>query len=139
MAKAMPSPQQAAQNWQTGFSNSGQKWAAGINAVTTAPGVLAAAAKPAYLQGVQANVDKWAANVSAVDAASWKQTSISKGQTRLASGAQVGMAKYQAKIGPVLQAIGSIRDSLPARGPKPNVQRMVEFATQLHQRAQQGF
>lgn len=139
MAKAMASAATAAQNWQTGFTNAGPKWTAGINAVTVAPGVAAAASKQAYVTGVTSNAEKWAANVAGVTLADWKNAATTKGQARLASGAQVGMSKYQAKIGPVLQAIGQIRDSLPARGPKPNIQRMTEFATQLHQRAQQGF
>ena len=96
MARAIPSAAAAAQSWQTGFSGAGQKWADGINAVTTSPGQLAAAAQPRYLAGVQANVGKWAANVSAVDLGAWKQQSISKGQGRLASGATAGMSKYQA-------------------------------------------
>lgn len=139
MAKAMPTAAAAAQNWQTGFTNAGPKWTAGVQAVSVAPGVAAAAAKSAYIAGVTQNQDKWAANVAGVTLADWKNAAVTKGQARLASGAQVGMTKYQAKIGPVLAAIGNIRDSLPPRGPKPNIQRMTEFATQLHQRAQQGF
>lgn len=139
MAKAMPSAADVAQRWSAGFANAGAKWTAGINAVDVAPGVAAAAQRQAYVSGVTSNVDKWAANVSKVSLGDWKNMATTKGQARLASGAQVGAPKYQAKIGPVLNAIGQIRDSLPARGPKPNIQRMTEFATQLHQRAQQGF
>lgn len=140
MAKNMPSAADAAGRWQTGFANAGPKWAAGINAVDTAPGVLAAAAKDRYLAGVTSNVDKFAANVSRVTLAEWKNQATSKGQARLASGAQAGQAKYQAKIGPVLSAIGQIRDGLPARGDiMTNLQRAQQMALQLHERAQQGF
>lgn len=140
MAKAMPSAADVAQRWQSGFSNAGPKWAAGINSVTVAPGIAAAAAKDRYLAGVNANVDKFAANVSKVTLADWKQQSTTKGQSRMASGAQAGQAKYQQKIGAVLQAIGSIRDSLPPRGDiMTNLNRAQQMALELHNRAQQGW
>lgn len=140
MAKSMPAASDVANRWQQGFANAGPKWTAGINAVDVAPGIAAAAAKDRYLAGVNANVDKFAANVSRVTLTEWKQMATTKGQARLASGAQVGVAKYQAKIGPVLQAIGQIRDSLPPRGDiMTNLQRMQQMALGLHERAQQGF
>lgn len=140
MAKPMPSAADVAQRWQQGFSNAGPKWVAGINAVDRAPGIDAAAARDRYLQGVNSNVDKYAANVAKVTLAAWKDMATTKGQSRLASGAQAGMPKYQAKIAPVLQAIGQIRDSLPPRGDiMVNLQRMQQLALGLHERAQQGF
>jgi len=140
MAKAMPSAADVANRWQQGFANAGPKWTAGINAVDRAPGIDAAAARDRYLQGVNANVDKFAANVAKVTLTEWKNAATTKGQSRLASGAQAGAPKYQAKIGPVLQAIGQIRDSLPARGDiMTNLQRAQQLALGLHERAQQGF
>lgn len=139
MARNIPSAADAAQRWQNGFGAAGAKWAAGIESVTVAPGQLAAAAKPRYLQGVQQNVDKWAANSAAVSLATWKSQSVSKGQSRLASGATAGMAKYQQKIGPVLDAIKSITNSLPPRGTvEQNIQRSSAFQLQLHQAFNRG-
>lgn len=140
MAKAMPNASDVANRWQQGFANAGPKWAAGINAVTVAPGIAAAAAKDRYVAGVNAAADKFAANVSRVDLATWKNMSTTKGQGRMASGAAAGQAKYQAKIGAVLQAIGQIRDSLPPRADiMTNLQRAQTMALQLHERAQQGW
>lgn len=140
MAKPLPTAAQAAQAWQQGFSNAGTKWAAGINAVNVAPGIAAAAAKDRYVAGVTANADKFAANVAAITLADWKTMSINKGQARLASGATAGAPKYQQKMGPVLQAIGQIRDSLPARGDiMTNLERSRQMALQLNARAQQGW
>ena len=140
MAQTMPSVADVAQRWQTGFGNSGQKWAAGVQSVKVAPGQLAAAAKDRYIQGVNSNADKFAANVAKYTASEWAQITVSKGQGRLASGAQAGVSKYQAKMGPVLQAIGSIRDTLPARGDiMTNLQRAQQLALALHERAQQGW
>lgn len=140
MAKTMPNAADVAQRWQTGFANAGPKWTAGINAVDRAPGIDAAAAKDRYVQGVNANADKFAANVSRVTLTEWKQQATTKGASRLASGAQAGAPKYQAKIGPVLSAISQIRDSLPPRADiMTNLQRAQQMALQLHERAQQGF
>ncbi len=140
MAKAMPSAADVAQRWQTGFGNAGTKWAAGINAVDRAPGIDAAAAKDRYTAGVLANADKFAVNVARVTLAEWKNVSTTKGQTRLQSGAQAGAPKYQAKIGPVLAAIGQLRDGLPARADiMTNLQRVQIMALGLHERAQQGW
>lgn len=134
MARAIPSAAQAAQAWQQGFGAAGQKWADGIESVTVAPGQMAAAALPRYLQGVQQNAPKWASRVSSVSLASWKQQSVAKGQSRLASGATAGMAKYQARIQAVLDAEKSIIAGLPPRGTvEQNIQRSSQFQLQMHQ------
>lgn len=139
MARNIPSATDAAQRWSQGFGAAGPKWAAGIESVTVAPGQLAAAAQPRYLQGVQQNVGKWAANSAAVSLATWKAQSVQKGQARLASGATAGQAKYAAKIGPVLDAIKSITASLPPRGTvEQNIQRSSQFQMALHQAFNRG-
>lgn len=133
MARNIPSAAEAAQNWQTGFGAAGAKWAAGINSVTTPPGQAAAAAADRYLAGVQANVAKFQRNVANVSLAQWKDVSVSKGQGRLASGAQAGMAKYQAKIGAVLDAIKTINAGLPPRGTiEQNIARSSQFQREMH-------
>lgn len=140
MARSMPSAADVAQRWQTGFAGAGAKWTAGVQSVDVAPGVLAAAAKDRYLQGTAQAGDKFASNVSKVSKQDWVNACTTKGASRLASGATAGMPKYQSKIGPVLQAIGQIRDSLPARGDiMTNLQRAQQMALGLHERAQQGF
>lgn len=139
MARTLPSPADAAQRWQQQFGAAGPRWASGIDSVTTPPGVAAAAAKPLYVAGVNANADKWAARVAAVPLQTWKDVSKSKGQGRLASGAQAGMAKYQQAIGRVLEAEKSIISSLPPRGTvEQNVERSRQFQLLMHQAFQQG-
>ena len=139
MARNLPSAADAASAWQTGFAGAGTKWAQGVEAVTVAPGQLAAAAQPRYLAGVQQSVGKWAANTQAVSLAQWKSTTVQKGQGRLASGAQAGVGKYQQKIAAVLQAEASIINSLPPRGTvEQNIQRSAQFQMQMHQAFAQG-
>lgn len=139
MARAIPSAAQAAQAWQTGFGGAGQRWADGINSVTTAPGVAAAAALPRYLAGVQQNGQKWASRTAGVTLQEWKQMAIAKGQSRLASGAQAGAAKYQARIGAVLDAEKTIIAGLPPRGDvNANIARSSQFQLAMHQAFAQG-
>lgn len=139
MAKNLPSAAEAAQRWQQGFGAAGTRWAAGIEGVQVAPGQLAAAARDRYISGVQASAGKWATNVAAVTLASWKTQAVNKGQARLASGAQTGMAKYQAKIQAVLQAEQSIIGSLPPRGTvEQNIQRSSQFQLAMHNAFRSG-
>lgn len=138
MARAIPSAAEAAQRWQAGFGSAGQRWSDGIESVQVAPGQLAAAALPRYLAGVQQNANKWAGRVASVSLAQWKQQAVAKGASRLASGAQSGMAKYQARIQAVLDAEKSIIASLPPRGTvEQNIQRSSQFQLQMHQQFNQ--
>lgn len=137
MARNIPSAAEAAQRWQQGFGAAGQRWADGIESVSVAPGQLAAAALPRYLAGVQQNGQKWASRVSGISLAQWKSQAVAKGQGRLATGAQSGMAKYQARIQQVLDAEKSIIAGLPPRGTvEQNIQRSSAFQLQMHQQFQ---
>ena len=134
MARAIPSASDAASRWQQGFGAAGPRWAAGIQAVDTPPGQAAAAQQARYVQGVTTNANKWATRVASVSLATWKQVSVDKGQGRLASGAQAGMPKYQARIAAVLDAERSIISGLPPRGTvEQNIQRSAQFQLAMHQ------
>jgi len=133
MAKAMPSASDAAARWSQNFGAAGPRWAAGIDAVTTAPGVAAAAAQDRYIQGVNSNASKWAAKTAAVPLQVWKDVAKTKGQGRLASGAQAGLSKYQTAIQKVLDAEKSIIGGLPPRGTvEQNIQRSSAFQLAMH-------
>lgn len=134
MAKAMPSAAAAAEKWKNNFGAAGAAWAAGIDSVTTPPGVAAAAASDRYVTGVTTNVQKWASRVGAVSLQSWKDTSKAKGASRLATGAQAGLGKYQTQIQRVLDAEKSIIAGLPPRGTvAENIARSSAFQLQMHQ------
>ncbi|MGD0020582.1 MAG: hypothetical protein ABSD62_15180 [Candidatus Limnocylindrales bacterium] len=123
----------AAQAWSAGFAAAGTKYAAGINAVTVAPGQLAAAQKNAYLAGVQANAGIWAAKVAAVSLPDWKTASTTTGSQRLGSGATKGAPKYQAFATAFIPQLTSIVGSLPARGTyDQNIARFTSYAQALH-------
>jgi hypothetical protein len=139
VARNIPSAAEAAAKWQSGFAGAGAAWQAGIEAVNVAPGQLAVAAQPRYLAGVQNNVGKWAARTGNVTLAQWKAASVAKGPSRLAQGASVGMAKYQARIQAVLDAEKSIIAGLPPRGDAiQNIERSRQFQLAMHQAFQSG-
>jgi hypothetical protein len=125
----------AAEAWSNGFSAAGTKYAAGINAVTVAPGQLAAAQKNAYVANVQASANIWASKVAAVDLNTWKTAATTTGAARLASGATKGAPKMQAFMTNFLPALSTIVGGLPARGTfDQNMQRFQAYATALHQK-----
>lgn len=128
-------PATAATNWQNGFSGASQKYTDGINAVTVAPGQLAAAQKSLYVANVQAAANTWASKVGAVSLQDWKNAATSTGAARLATGATKGLPKMQSFMTNFLPQLSSIVDSLPARGSfEQNLQRFSSYATALHQK-----
>ena len=119
--------------WESGLSGAGQKYTDGINSVAVAPGQLAANQKNAYLAGVQANANIWAAKVAAVDLQTWKNASTGVGAQRLASGATKGLPKMQAFMQNFLPQLSTVVGNLPARGTfEQNLARFSSYATALH-------
>jgi hypothetical protein len=119
--------------WSTNFAAAGTKYTAGINAVTVAPGQLAAAQQAAYVANVQANANIWASKVAAVPLASWKTAATTTGVQRLATGATKGEPKFSAFMTAFLPVLTGIVDSLPARGTfSQNMARFTQYATNLH-------
>ena len=93
---AMPNAADAAAKWATNFGSSGTRWAAGVQAVTVAPGQLAARQKQLWITNTTAAADRFAANSAAVSLQQWQQMTVDKGQGRLASGAQAAQSKLEA-------------------------------------------
>ena len=134
MARVMPSAAAVAEKWKNNFGAAGAAWAAGIDSVQVAPGVAAAAAADRYVSGVTSNVSKWSSRVAGVSLQSWKDTSKAKGQSRLATGAQAGLGKYQTQIQRVLDAEKTIIAGLPPRGTvAENIARSSAFQLAMHQ------
>ena len=92
----MLDPTAATAKWVSNLSNATQSITAGVNAVTTAPGVTAAKNVSTWLARVQASAPKWAKNVAGVSLQEWPTAMIDKGVPRIAGGAQAAQGKYQA-------------------------------------------
>lgn len=90
------SPQAGSDKWKTRLSASTQDVTNGVNAVTVAPGQLAAAKQQKWLTGVNAAADKWKRNVSNVSLQQWQTMMTTVGIPRIASGAAAKQGKYTA-------------------------------------------
>jgi hypothetical protein len=123
----------ATQSWMSGFSAAGTKYTAGVNAVTVAPGQLAANQKAAYLANVQASANIWAAKTAAVDLNTWKSATTGVGASRLGSGATKGEPKVAAFMQSFLPVLTNIVNGLPSRGTfDQNLARFTSYAQALH-------
>ena len=127
-------PTDAAAAWVTGMSGASTKYIAGVNAVKTAPGTLAAAAAPLWAANVAAAQPKFARNVAAVGLTEWQDKAATKGAPRLASGASAAQPKMAAFMGKFIPQLTNIVNNLPQRGTfEANVNRLNQFVTALHQ------
>jgi len=124
----------AAASWVTGMSGASTKYIAGVNAVTVAPGTLAAAAAPTWAANVAAAQGKYAKNVGAVTKEAWANAAATKGAPRLASGAQAAQPKMQTFMSKFIPQLTSIVNGLPARGTfESNVNRLTSYVNAVHQ------
>jgi hypothetical protein len=128
------SAQDAAQNWVTGMGAAGPKYTAGVNAVKTAPGQLAAAAAPLWAANVAAAQPKFAKNVAAVTLPAWQNAATTKGAPRLASGATAAQPKMAAFMQSFIPVLTNAVNSLPPRGTyEQNTNRLMTLLNALHQ------
>lgn len=126
----MPTPAQAAKNWQAGMANSGEKLKAGIQAVQESPMEKAAAAADRYAAGVQRSVSDgtYQAGLRAVSLQQWKDAAINKGVNRVASGAAAAVPKMQAFLERFLPHLANVVSGLPPRG---DMETNIARATQV--------
>lgn len=90
----MLTPTQISDKWLANFQNAQTAMTNGVNAVTVAPGQLAAAQSALWLQRLQASQTKWATRVAAVSLADWKSAMINLGISRAIAGAQAKQSRY---------------------------------------------
>lgn len=119
----------AAEYWQRGLQNAGPKISAGIDRVSTAPGVKAAAKKDKYVAGVNASQDLWARRVSAVSLGEW-QTRAKAGVSRIAEGASAKQDKYANSVQAVFAHMDSVLsrvDSMPDNTLEQRIAKSAEY------------
>lgn len=125
---AMPSPNDAAAKWAQNLGAAQTRYTAGVQAVTTAPGQLAAQASDRYISGVQQSLPKFVANSQAVTLQAWQQATVNKGAGRLASGATAAQPKMQGVFTQLFPYIAQVQGSLPPRGDlEQNIARSAAF------------
>jgi len=127
------SADQAAADWVSGISAKTAKMQANVQAVTVAPGQLAARQKAVYVQNVQARADHWAARVGRVSLQEWQNAMITKGIPRVATGASAAQAKMTAVFAQLLPFIERGKSSLPQRGTfEQNKNRAMAWMDYMH-------
>jgi len=130
---AMPSATDAAARWSQQFAASGPRWTAGVQAVTVAPGQLAARSKALWLANTTAAADRYATNSAKVTREEWIAVTVAKGSSRLASGAAAAQPKVEAAFAKLFPFIQQTVNALPPRGDiEMNINRAGEFARRMH-------
>jgi hypothetical protein len=124
----------AAAKWETNTTaavNNGTV-AAGIAAVTVAPGMAAARQADVWAQNVAAAKSKWQANVASVSLQSWQNSATSKGVARMAQGVSAAQPNFQNFMTQLLQYQSSQLSNLPPRGNlSQNITRMTSWVTAM--------
>ena len=104
-----------ASRWKTGMQNASTKMQEGVNAVTEAPGVKAAAASALWLTNVTKAEAKFARNVAAVSLDSWKNSYIKKGIPAISNAATVAESKVNTAATKLIPVINNLLTTIPAR------------------------
>lgn len=121
-------PQAVADKWASRLSASTTEITNGVNAVTTAPGQLAAAQKDLWLAKVMQSKDKWANNVGRVTLGEWKQKMLEVGVPRIASGANANkpkMAAFMTQFLPHVEAGAQMVKAMPKMNLEDSIARMT--------------
>lgn len=135
------SPSEFAAKWAKEFGASGDKYEKGIDRVQENPAQKAIAAQDRLLNNFTAAVldGKWAAGLSKVSTASWKQACKEKGKAALAASARLAQDKVmraESELGPIRDGIVS---SLPQRGTiEENLERARQMALKMHEARKKG-
>jgi hypothetical protein len=122
------SPDQIAAKWAQNLSANTDRIKEGVQSITVAPGMAAAAAKETWATNTLASKDKWASRTGAVTKEEWQNAMIEKGLNRIAGGAQAAVPRFNAFMGRLLPHIDSVKRGLPARGTlEQNIARSAAF------------
>lgn len=135
----MKTAAQAAAKWKQNAGAASQTWLEGIQGTTVDVMGRAVQQIPAALAGYQQSLQS-GAYAKAVQAsggtANWKAKSEAK-SGNYATGINAGASKQESAIGKIMQALPSIVNSLPQRGPAgsaQNYQRSASVGQALHAR-----
>ncbi len=106
--------------------------AAGIAAVTVAPGQAAARQADTWATNVAAAKSKWATNTAAVSLQAWQTAATQKGVGRVAAGVSAAQPSFQNFMTQLLQYQASQLGTLPPRGNlQANITRMTQWVTAM--------
>ena len=123
--------QTIANKWLANLQNAQQTMTQGVQAVTVAPGVAAAAQAPLMQARIVAAIQsgKWARNVAAVSLSQWQQAMIQTGIPRVTQGAQDKLPKVQAFLTKFLPFVANVKSQIAAMPNTTNqdkINRMIK-------------
>lgn len=139
---AIKSLQQTVQNWTNSAGTAQTRYTQGVQNTDKDPTALAVQNQAALLSGFTNAVQSglWARRTGAVTKQQWQQATLDKAGN-YATGITNGGAKYQAKMGAVLQVEQSLQaqiDQMPSGTPAANDQRMLAWANGMRQAKANG-
>lgn len=140
---AMKSASQIAEKWKRNLSASTDAIRAGVQGVQVAPTELAARQADRMAQGVQQAVasGKYQRNCRKVSLQDWQQSFLTKGISRISSGAQAGqshMEEFMSEFMPIMEQASQQARALPKGtidDALARVRLVIEKAKQFGQRS----
>lgn len=136
MAKV--TPVEFAEKWKRRMSQSTEDIRRGIDRVSEAPGVKAAAAADRMVQNLTESVTsgRWGRKVSEVSLADWKNAAKEKGLARVATGAaqaEAKMARIAAELLPAVDAAAAEANALPKGTIDDSINRAATFMRRMRE------
>ena len=130
-------PEQYAEKQARNLKNSLPDIRAGIERVSTAPGVAAAAAQTRMKDNLNRSIDdgRWAAKVRGVTLEEWKNAALNKGVDRIAAGIDQAHDKQVQMAGRLLAAVDSSAaksNAMPKGTMQDSIARMTTFVEDMH-------
>ena len=131
------SAEQYAEKQARNLKNSLPDIRAGIERVSTAPGVAAAAAQTRMKDNLNRAIDdgRWAAKVRGVSLEEWKSAALNKGVDRIAAGIDQAYQKQVTMAGRLLAAVDSSAaksNAMPKGTIQDSIARMTAFVEDMH-------
>ena len=130
-------PEQYAEKQARNLKNSLPDIRAGIERVSQAPGVAAAAAQTRMKDNLNRSIDdgRWAAKVKGVSLEDWKSAALNKGVDRIAAGIDQAHSKQVAMAGRLLAAVDASAaksTAMPTGTIQDSIARMTTFVEDMH-------
>lgn len=109
---------QVAEKYGRRASGAVQDWELGINSVTEAPTMKAAAQEDKMRQNILAALDsgKWKKGLERVSLSEWRDKTISKGKSRYPQGVAAGIPKMEKFMGDWLPHMDALQNKLATMG-----------------------
>lgn len=119
--------QEFAKKWATRTTAAIPEFVAGVNRVTTAPGVKAAERADAYLQGVQRAVAerKWQDSVAGVPLQEWQAKTTQLGSQRIGAGVSMAEPKMQQFANSLLPYQESLKAAIDSQTPRGDLEQNI--------------